>query len=230
MQGYKIFVSYKYKDNNVASLKDPYTEYLNPTTVRDYVTVLETYFDKYTDNIYKGESDDCDLSNLDETTIWNLLKDRIFDSSITIVLISPNMKEIYRTEKSQWIPWEISFSLKETTRNNRTSHSNAILAVVLPDKDNDYSYFMYNINCPGTLCRCNRYNTSVIFSIIERNLFNAKYPKKKFCDNNSNLYIGEHSYIAFVKWDDFCNSPKKYLEHAIQLKEHINEYHISKEV
>lgn len=101
MQGYKIFVSYKYRDKNVAPLKEPYLELINPTTVRDYVTFLETYFDKYTDNIYKGESDDSDLSDLDEYTIWNLLKDRIFNSSITIVLISPNMRERYRTERSQ---------------------------------------------------------------------------------------------------------------------------------
>lgn len=140
MNGYKIFVSYKYRDNNVAPLQDSYLEYIHPTTVRDYVNVLESYFDKYTNNIYKGESDDCDLSDLDEYTIWNLLKDRIFDSSITILLISPNMRERYRTERSQWIPWKISFSLKETTRNDRTSHSNAILAVVLPDRNHDYSY------------------------------------------------------------------------------------------
>ena len=175
-------------------------ELINPTTVRDYVTVLETYFDKYTDNIYKGESDDSDLSDLDEYTIWNLLKDRIFDSSITIVLISPNMRERYRTERSQWIPWEISFSLKETTRNDRTSHSNAVLAVILPDRNHDYSYCFENINCPGTLCRCNHYNESMLFSIITRNMFNTKYPQKRFCANNPNLYVGEHSYITFVKW------------------------------
>lgn len=145
MQGYKIFVSYKYRDNNVAPLQDSYLEYICPTTVRDYVNVLESYFDKYTNNIYKGESDDTDLSDYDEYTIWSLLKDRIFDSSITIVLISPNIRERYRSERSQWIPWEISFSLKETTRNDRTSHSNAILAVVLPDRNYDYSYCFENI-------------------------------------------------------------------------------------
>lgn len=230
MQGYKIFVSYKYRDKNVAPLQDAYLEYINPTTVRDYVNVLESYFDEYTNNIYKGESDDTDLSDYDEYTIWSLLKDRIFDSSITIVLISPNMRERYRSERSQWIPWEISFSLKETTRNDRTSHSNAILAVVLPDKNYDYSYCFENINCPGTLCRCNHYNDAALFSIIRRNMFNAKYPQKRFCDNNPNLCVGEHSYITFVKWNDFCESPQRYLNHAVFLKGHIDEYNISKEV
>ena len=56
-KGCKIFVSYKYRDKNVAPLQDAYLEYINPTTVRDYVNVLESYFDKATSNIYKGESD-----------------------------------------------------------------------------------------------------------------------------------------------------------------------------
>lgn len=230
MQGHKIFLSYKYRDNNVAPLKDSYLEYIQPTTASDYVNVLESYFDKYTNNIYKGESDDCDLSDLDEITIWNLLKDRIFDSSITILLISPNMRDLYRTECSQWGPWEISFSLKETTRNDRISHSNAILAVVLPDRNHDYLYCFENINCLGTIWRCNHYNDIAFFSIITRNMFNAKYSQKRFCDNNPNLCVGEHSYMTFVKWNDFCDSPQRYLDHAVSLKEHIEEYNISKEV
>jgi len=50
-------------------------------------------------------------------------------------MISPSMKDNNRIQKFQWIPWEISFSLKETTRNDQTSHTNAICAIVLPDKN-----------------------------------------------------------------------------------------------
>ena len=60
------------------------------------------------------------------------------------MLISPNMKEPGKWQSSQWIPWEISYSVRETIRNDRKSHRNAILAVILPDKSGSYSYYDKN--------------------------------------------------------------------------------------
>ena len=134
--GYKIFVSYKYKDNDVASLPNV----TQPTWPCDYVDYIR-YKLLNDDDIYKGENSDEDISSWGDNRIEEHLKAKIFDSSITIVLISPNMKEPYKHEKSQWIPWEISYSLKLTTRNNRTSQRNAILAVILPDRNGSYDYY-----------------------------------------------------------------------------------------
>lgn len=136
--GRKIFVSYKYADENVYSVPNVSD---NRPKARDYVTWLERKFTDRTDHIYKGEHDDEDLSNMSDDYIWTKLKDRIYDSTITIVLISPNMKEAYKWDKSQWIPWEIAYSVRETTRNDYTSHANAVLGVVLPDKNNRYDYY-----------------------------------------------------------------------------------------
>lgn len=133
--GRKIFVSYKYKDDDVKSLNG-----YSSTWPRHYVDYLKDNI-LSDDHIYKGEESDEDLSSYSEVYIWNHLKDKIYDSTITIVLISPNMKEPRRWEKSQWIPWEISYSLKEMPRNGRTSHNNAILAVILPDKSGSYDYY-----------------------------------------------------------------------------------------
>ena len=132
--GKKIFVSYKFADDRVENLSSDQN-----STVRDYIDMFEEQVDS-SDDIYKGESNDEDLSNLSDDTIWEKLKERIYDSSVTIVFISPGMKENNKLDRDQWIPWEVSYSLKETSRKNKkggsvTSHSNAMLAVVLPDEN-----------------------------------------------------------------------------------------------
>ena len=63
--GHKIFVSYKYADDQVANLAGQ-----RNSTVRDYVDKLEDYFDS-SSHIYKGESSGEDLSQLEEETIWS---------------------------------------------------------------------------------------------------------------------------------------------------------------
>lgn len=137
--GRKIFISYKYKDYDVKELSIDTT----PTWPCDYVNYIKDVVLE-SDDIYKGEKSDEDISHLSDIAIWNHLKDKIYDSSITIVLISPNMKEPEKWQRSQWIPWEISYSVRETIRNDRKSHRNAVLAVILPNKNGTYSYYDQN--------------------------------------------------------------------------------------
>lgn len=53
------------------------------------------------------------------------------------------MRESYKTDRDQWIPLEIAFSLREQRRSDYTSHSNALLFVVLPDRNGSYRYSDY---------------------------------------------------------------------------------------
>lgn len=223
-QGRKIFVSYKYADGNVCPLRQQFGRPV-PATVRDYVDVIEHYLD-CTQNVYKGESDGEDLSSLSDEQIWDRLKDRIYDSSVTIVMISPNMKEHGKSERSQWIPWEISFSLRETTRHDRTSHSNAMLAVVLPDRNGSYEYYFTKSRCGSCL-----HNTSILFKIMRDNMFNSKHPDVRVCkDCGGTHYYGEPSYIEAVKWKDFMLKWESYIEKALRRQENIDNYKITKEI
>lgn len=223
--GRKIFVSYKFKDSNVL----PLTSSIWGSTVRDYVNLLEEKIDN-SNHIYKGESDNEDLSNYSEDTIWEKLKDRIHDSSITIVMISKGMKEPGRSERSQWIPWEIAYSLRETTRNDRTSHTNAVLAVVLPDESGSYNYYMTDKFCCTSPCTC--FNTSFLFDILASNMFNKKDKSndRANCAIGDDVYRGYPSYIHSVQWNIFINNIDYYLQIADFIKLNIDNYEIKKQL
>lgn len=220
----KIFVSYKHSDSNVQPLNQ-----FSAATARDYVDRLEHIFEG--DHIYKGERDDDDLGAFKDETIESHLRDKIFDSSVTIVLISKGMKDLGVNESNQWIPWEISYSLREKTREDRTSTANAMLAVVLPDENGSYTYFVESLNCPH--CYGIRWKIDTLFSILGKNMFNRKQPKTVVCRSGvcGQLHTGDdHSYIYPVRWDHFIANVDGYINHATQINESIDDYDILKEI
>jgi len=226
----KVFVSYKYKDMSVKPLK-PYSfiEYLDPgfSLTRAYVDFLSDKIE-LSDHIYKGEESNSDLSGYSDEYIEEKLKERISDSSVTIVLISPNMRDKNKADRDQWIPWEVSYSLKEIKREDRTSHTNALLAVVLPDASGSYDYCLYKRNCCET--ECIRYETDWLFEIMKNNTFNEVSPNTKVCqDQNRRIYRGEYSYMPIVTWEHFIENPTKQIERVCDLRDnHNDEYDIQK--
>lgn len=140
------------------------------------------------------------------------------------------MKEEYKKESDQWIPWEVSYSLKEITRNNRTSHTNAMLAVVLPDQDSIYDYYLVDNFCDECGCRYLKVNT--LFQILNKNMFNIKSADTNTCSEHPELLVfsGESSYIKSVKWSDFVDDTEKYLKTAEEIRDNIEDYDITKEV
>ena len=228
--GHKIFVSYKYADSDVKNISG---NYYPADTARTYVDKLAEYISETSEHIYKGEDDGEDLSQLSDDTIWEKLKDKIYDSTLTIVMISPGMRETWKLDRDQWIPWEISYSLKEVSRKNISgklvqSFSNAMLAVVLPDRSGSYSYYTYNNTCCSTTCRTLK--TDTLFKIMRENMFNIKTPDSDVCSNNSKIYHGDSSYITSVTWEDFAKDPESYIKKAYDIQSKINQYDISKEV
>ena len=219
-KGHNIFVSYKYHDNNVLNIPNRKNIY-EPTIVRDYVDILEIEIKKQ-GNVYYGEHDGEDLSDKGEEYIYDKLKDIIYPTTVTIVLISPKMKEEGRYDKSQWIPWEIYYSLREIPRKNGTSHRNAILAVVLPDRWGNYDYMIdFRQCCPS---ECRTIDVHKMFTILELNIFNKKDPDKHTCSENCNIYRGHYGYIPVVRWSDFIGDINKAIGPSLYTRDHSEDY------
>lgn len=219
--GRNIFVSYKYADDQVQHIYGCW-----PTTVRDYVDTLIDKLDE-TDHIYCGEDTDEDLSHLSDEEIYDILKDKMYPTTVTVVLISPHMKDPDKLDKSQWIPWEIYYSLREIPRNGRTSHRNGILAVVLPDINGCYEYMIQDKYCCSK--GCTSYSTNKLFNILKYNMFNKKEDNVETCSNGNTIHYGNSSYITMVKWCDFIDRIDYYIGFAGYLQACSKEYdlHIS---
>ena len=219
--GKKIFVSYKYADSQVEHLD--HMKWFEITTARDYVDVLQSKLDEQ-DHINKGEDDGEDLSDFADETIWSKLRDKIYDSSVTIVLISPGMKESWKSEKEQWMPWEISYSLRETTRNDLTSRRNGVLAVVLPDRVGSYNYAIESKTCCAG--GCNNWHTNKLFWILRENMFNQYKKTQMDCNQGDSVYYDWPSYIHMVRWKDFIDRVNYWIIQAERIQNNKEEYDI----
>ncbi len=223
--GRKVFVSYKYKDWNVQPLAG-YTPGLDTAfrhTPRHYVDkIIDTIG---ADHIYKGEMSGEDASHLTDDTIDSKLKEKIFDSSVTVVLISPNMKNLFEAEKDQWIPNEIAYSLRNKTRGGRTSTTNGIVVVALPDANGSYDHAVVH-----QACGVRSWQTGSFFKIIGDNMFNRNSKNHAYCNSCYGYHHNgnDHSYFHPVKWVDFIADPNVYIEHAVTLRDRQNEFNITK--
>lgn len=224
MVGHKVFVSYKYWDFNVQDLYPK--SYCTP---RDYVDVLEERLGK--DHIYKGEHQDEDLSNKSDDYIWEHLKEKIYDSTVTVVLVSPGMREKTKQDRSQWIPWEIRYSLCEYKRELKYSHTNGLIYVVLPDSNGNYDYAILHKSC----CTrgCNVFYTDPMFAIMEGNLFNRKVLNQLDCYIGDKVYSAFDSYASIVKWCEFMKddiSMNVGIALAFDRSQHKGDYEIRTEI
>ena len=132
----KIFLSYKYMDNDVRALPDV----VSPTWPCNYANYLCQYF-LSREITYKCNQQDLDLSRMSNNRIEQSVFSRMEDSDMTIVLVSPNMKLHYKKERNQWIPWHVYCSLLKRKRRDGSHYNNAVLALVLPDRNGDYGYY-----------------------------------------------------------------------------------------
>lgn len=187
---HKTFISYKYSDSK---------------ELRDRIIRAMGEDAKY----YNGENQfSDDLSDESANKIKEYLKDMIWGTSVTIVIISPNVK------KSNWIEWEIDYSLRKVTRDGRTSQPNGIVIVVANDGWNgtswayDYGY---------------RLKPSVLFDRLNR-LLHSRKPYMHF-DYGWETY-GDTSYAITVDENTFLSNPNYYVNRAYIKAQHFNYYNL----
>jgi hypothetical protein len=111
------------------------------------------------------------------------------------------------------------------TRGDKTSGTNAILAVVLPDEHGSYEHFIEIDTCLN--CETRTLKTENVFEIIGSNMFNHKEKQQTEC-RSCTSYRGEHSYIPTVDWNKFISNHDRYIEQAISRMENKEEHDLVK--
>ena len=192
----KTFISYKYSEAR---------------EIRD--RIISSLGDDAT--YYRGErATSPDLTDFTTSTIKNNLKNKIYDTSVLILVISPHMNQ------SKWISWEVEYALKDQKRGNKYSHSNGIIGVVKNDYFGDSTWFTgrdclsQNVYLPDivTRNRINRLNT---------------YSESRYHLNDT-TWINQNSYIPIVTENTFLRNPKQYIEDAFERSQRLYEYDICK--
>jgi len=189
---HKTFISYKFSE--AQDLRDKIIEALGDDA---------TY--------YNGEtSDSPDLTDTSTENIKKNLADMMFDTSVLIVIISPNIKE------SKWIDWEIEYCLKEITRKDRTSHTNGVVGVI-KNHNGGYAWFKTTTTQPDG-CSSSNYDEDKVYTIINKNRFNQA-PKVYSCNTCKTVDALTGSYISYIEQETFLSNPIKYIDNAFDKSE-----------
>lgn len=193
---HKTFISYKYSE--AVTLRDRIIDAMGEDAI---------YYNGE-NGFSPNKSDDSD------DVIWNYLKDMIWPTSVTIVILSPNMK------KSSWIPDEIAYSLRKIKRGETTSKRNGIVAVI-QKVGGSYDWLMkHGQNCHGTATIS--YKNELLPEIITANHFNSE-PPIIHCDACKTYDSQMGSYISYVQEETFLADVNGFVEKAFQKSQNDGE-------
>lgn len=203
----KVFISFRYNDGN--KIKNE----------------LIDLFDSSTEVINKSE--DIDRSMMSESTIQKYLYDKLRNTSVTIVLLTPNAinhKKNYLNNYDDWMYDEIRYSLSDREGNR----SNGLIAVYTEEAKEliiienkhicsacNVESIIYTISNFDNLCRKNMMNVKDIF-------------KKNKCDGIYDL--NDDSYCSFVSLENFKKNYEYYIKTAFEKRDRIDEFKIMKQI
>lgn len=198
----RTFISYKYSE--AQGLRDKILDALGEDA-----------------SYYTGETAESpDLTDTSTENIKKNLTDMMYNTSVSIVVISPNIKQ------SDWIDWEIEYCLKEISRNGRTSTTNGIVGVV--QKVNGSYDWLVTKSTKDDGCTVRTVFQEKLLDIINKNRFNrpSQGHSCKDCKTYDQL---EGSYISIIDEEDFLANPNKYVENAYEKSESYEEFELVKQ-
>lgn len=145
------------------------------------------------------------IQSYDENYIMRRIReDYLKDSTVTIHLIGNYSAENSFLQDQSYIKRELQASLSNTSAGNR----NGILGVVLPNT--------YDAIFKGThFCNnCNSNHNTVC--VTENTVTEFSYNYYLPLDEGKCAWSEEDRYCILIKWDDFIESPNKYIDQAFE--------------
>ena len=199
----RVFISFRFKDGN--KYKDELTELF-----QDSVKVINC-------------SEDEDRSNMSDETIKKYLYDKLRDTSVTIVLITPEAithQKDWEGNYDDWMHDEIRFSL-EDRENNRC---NGLIAVYVPEAANS---ILRKTTCEKCDSKCTLTSIYDFDNLVRKNMMNVKVEyKKNSCDG---VYDSNYdSYCSLVSWEAFKEHYEDYITIADDKRLKSYKYDIKK--
>ena len=198
----KTFISYKYSE--ARGLRDTILRALGEDAM-----------------YYQGEtSDSPDLTDASTDLIRKKLTDMMYDTSVTIVIVSPNFV------KSKWIDWEIEYCLKEISRKSRTSKTNGVVGVV-QKHNGSYDWLVTKSSKPDG-CTVRDFDNSKLYQIITANRYKraGQAYACNVCKTHRQL---DGSYISLIDQETFLANPEKYIENAYEKSEQADDFDLTKQ-
>ncbi len=189
----KIFISFRYSDG--IDYKEELVEKLKGHAI--------------------DKSEDKDRSNLNDEQIKKYLYEKLRDTSITIVILTPQAIN-YKKEGHKYNDWlydELRYSL-ENREGNRT---NGVIALYTKEAK---EHLMREETHICEVCKREKKvkNISNFENLVRENMMNVKdeYKKNK-CEGIYDKL--DDSYISLIAYENFLENPKKYIDNCLEKRD-----------
>lgn len=193
----RVFVSFRYHDGHL------------------YKEKLDKIFDESTKII--NCSEDVNRSQLSEDSIKRYLYNKLSNTSVTIVILTPEavnyQKNIWSNSYDDWIYDEVRYSLDDRV-GNRT---NGLVAVYTDEA----KPLIMDVASNG------RKTIHHFNNLVYENMMNVK-PEFKVNKEEGIFDSRWDSYCSLVSWSEFIGNYRKYIDEAAKKRDVIDHYKITK--